>query len=93
MTVKDALKSIPSPTGCDEIYELEKILSSSFIHSVTDCADADELFADADFDGQSGFDNLDVAVLDKIIANHSDFSSFSAFIQAAVYRYHREAQS
>lgn len=92
MTVKDALKAIPSPSGYNETYQLEDILTDEFIRTATDCADADELFAEVAFDGQQEFDRLNVAVLDKLIAKHSEkFSTFTAFIQTAVDLYHREA--
>ena len=94
MTVKDALNEIPSPTGFDESIELEEILTNDFIQSVTDCSDADELFAEVDFDGQQQFDSMDVAALDQLIAKHSSkHCTFVSFIRAAIDRHYREDQS
>lgn len=92
MTVKEAMKSVSSPSGFNEKYRLEDILTDEFIRTVTDCADADELFADIEFDGQHSFDNMDVAVLDNIIAKHSlQISTFIEFIQCAVNQHYRQS--
>lgn len=92
MTVKEAMNSVMSPSGKSEVYQLDKLLSDDFIRSETDCANADALLSGLNVKNQQEFDDLDIAVLDRMVSDHSaTCRTFSELISAAVQWYRRQS--